>query len=67
VELSFFIPSFSFLANPGYALTVIGDDGAIVYFNDKLVGTIKGHQLSFDAQIPGTLKLVKPGYIPLRR
>jgi len=55
------------LANPGYALTVIGDDGAIVYFNDQLVGTIKGHQLSFDAQIPGILKLVKPGYVPFEK
>jgi len=64
--VAFFILLF-ILANPGYALTVIGDDGAIVYFNDKLVGTIKGHQLSFDAQIPGTLKLVKPGYIPFEK
>lgn len=50
-----------------YALTVIGDNGAIVYFNDKLIGTIKDTQLSFDAQLPGTLKLVKPGYIPFEK
>lgn len=55
------------LANPGYALTIIGDDGAIVYYNGQLVGTIKGHQLSFDAQIPGALKLIKPGYIPFEK
>jgi len=50
-----------------YALTVVGENGSIVYYNEKLIGAIKDHQLSFEVQLPGVLKLVKPGYVPFEK
>lgn len=49
------------------ALTVISEKGAIVYYNDSLIGTIKDNSLSFNATFPGFLKVVKPGYLPFEK
>ena len=49
------------------ALTVIGENGSIVYYNDKLIGTIKNASITFDATFPGYLKVIKPGYISFEK
>ncbi|MFN6991173.1 MAG: PEGA domain-containing protein [Fervidobacterium sp.] len=53
-----------FQSSIALALTVFSNNGAIVYFNDKLIGTIKNESISFEATFPGVLKIVKPGYMP---
>ncbi len=50
-----------------FALVVIGENGSIVYYNDKLIGVIKNGSITFDATFPGYLKVIKPGYMPFEK
>lgn len=60
----FFVLYFSIFS---MALTVVSEKGAMVYYNDSLVGSIKDTALSFSATFPGLLKVVKPGYLPFEK
>lgn len=51
-------------ANLALGLTVVTEDGAMVYFQGELVGVVKGGELTFNAKLPGVLRVVKPGYVP---
>ncbi|MFN3691407.1 MAG: PEGA domain-containing protein [Fervidobacterium sp.] len=64
LNVLFFLIFTTFLSSTVLALTVISNSGAIVYYNDKLIGAIKNESISFEATFPGLLKIVKPGYIP---
>lgn len=50
-----------------FGLTVISENGSIVYYNDLLIGVIKDNSLSFSATFPGLIKVVKPGYLPFEK
>lgn len=52
------------------ALTVISEKGAMVYYNNYLIGAIKDTSISFNIppeMFPGLLKVVKPGYLPFEK
>lgn len=48
-------------------LTVVGENGSIVYYNGKLVGVIKNGSITFEATFPGILKVTKPGYVDFEK
>lgn len=52
------------VSGTSFGLTVVADDGAIVYFNGELIGAVRGGQLTFQAKLPGVLRVVKSGYAP---
>lgn len=61
-----FITNF-YLNSVVFGLTVISNNGAIVYYNDRLIGIIKNESISFEATFPGYLRVVKPGYIAFEK
>ncbi|ODN30705.1 PEGA domain-containing protein [Fervidobacterium thailandense] len=56
-----------FLVSPLLALTIVGENGSIVYYNGKLIGVIKNGSLTFEATFPGILKVTKPGYVDFEK
>lgn len=53
-----------FLSQTLFSITVYAPKGSMIYFNDRLMGIVQKDALSFTAELPGVLKVVKPGYIP---
>ncbi len=50
-----------------FSLTVYAPKGSMVYYNDKFVGVVQKDSISFNAEFPGTLKVVKPGFVPFEK
>jgi len=50
-----------------FSLTIEAPSGSMVYYNGKLIGTIKEKSISFQATFPGELKVVKPGYVTFEK
>jgi len=50
-----------------FSLTVYAPKGSMVYYNDKFVGVVQKDSISFNAESPGTLKVVKPGFVPFEK
>jgi len=50
-----------------FSLTVYAPKGSMVYYNDKFVGVVQKDSVSFNAEFPGTLKVVKPGFVPFEK
>ncbi|MGC8820762.1 MAG: PEGA domain-containing protein [Fervidobacterium sp.] len=62
-----FILTVMYCISIGFSLTVVTDNGSIIYYNDKLVGVVKNTNLTFSATFPGYLRVVKPGYLPFEK
>ncbi|MCX7654257.1 MAG: PEGA domain-containing protein [Fervidobacterium sp.] len=59
---------FTFLLSSSFlALTVISENGAMVYYNGFLIGVVKNNSLSFPASFPGWLRVAKPGYLTFEK
>jgi len=50
-----------------FPLTIIAPNGSMVYYNNKLMGTIEDTPLTINVNFPGELKVVKPGYVPFEQ
>ncbi|WP_448377897.1 PEGA domain-containing protein [Fervidobacterium sp.] len=50
-----------------FSLTVYAPKGSMVYYNDKFVGIVQKDSISLNAEFPGILKVVKPGFVPFEK
>jgi len=50
-----------------FSITVYAPKGSMVYYNDKLMGIVQKDSISFNAEFPGILKVVKPGFVPFEK
>jgi len=50
-----------------FSLTIYAPKGSMVYYNDKFVGVVQKDSITFNAEFPGTLKVVKPGFVPFEK
>ncbi|MGQ9856771.1 MAG: PEGA domain-containing protein [Fervidobacterium sp.] len=62
-----FFLTFMMITLSVYSLTVEAPKGSIVFYNGKLIGTVKEKSISFEATFPGELKVTKPGYVPFEK
>jgi len=64
-KLAFFI--IALFSEITFSITVYAPKGSMVYYNDKLMGVVQKDSISFNAEFPGTLKVVKPGFVPFEK